>query len=429
MARFHLYRAARNPHALGPLGLALLAPLFAALIVSRKPSALLRADLWGDEGWSFYPDAYAVGWHSLLIPAGGYLDTLQRLVGIAVQPLPLAWVPTIFAAVALCVQVLPALFLVSGRMAAVLPSLPVRAGLALLYAVLPNELEFYVNLTNAQWNLALLAFLVLVAAPPRGPAGRAVDTLVLVLSGLSGPFMLLLLPVAVWQLVERRHPADRRHLLIVGATALVQLCVLLFVSHGGRSPAPLGAGPRMFARVVSLQVILGAELGFRTLGRITVLRVWQDNLLPVALTVSSTVLAGLALWRGSPLLRKFVLFCALLLAAALTSPQVSLTQPQWLMMTMPQLGNRYFTFPIMAWIAIVATLAADRARPVRLLGGALLAVILLWAVPHDWAVARMQPTGFVARARAFEAAPPGTRMIFPIVPTGVSPMILVKKAG
>ncbi len=415
----------RRLQALVPLGLAL---LFAVLIISRKPAALLHAELWGDEGWSFYPDAYRVGWRCLLIPAGGYLDTLQRLVGLAVQPLPLTAVPTAFAAVALCVQLLPALFLVSRRMAAALPSAPVRLLLALLYAVLPNELEFYVNLTNAQWNLALLAFLILVAAPPRSRTGRLLDSLVLVLSGLSGPFMLLLLPVSVWQLAARRHPGDRRHLLIVAATALVQLGVLVLVSHGGgRSTAPLGAGPRMFARVVSLQVILGAELGLRTLGRITVLRVWQDNLLPVLLTVSGTVLAVLALWRGSPLLRRFVLFCALLLAAALVSPQVSLTEPQWLMMTIPPLGNRYFSFPVMAWIAIVTTLAADRARPVRLVGRALLGVIVLWAVPHDWAVLRMQPTDFPARARAFEAAPPGTRMSFPIVPNGLSPMILVKK--
>ena len=407
-----------------PLGLAL---LFAVLIISRKPAALLHAELWGDEGWSFYPDAYRVGWRCLLIPAGGYLDTLQRLVGLAVQPLPLTAVPTAFAAVALCVQLLPALFLVSRRMAVALPSAPVRLLLALLYAVLPNELEFYVNLTNAQWNLALLAFLILVAAPPRSRTGRLLDSLVLVLSGLSGPFMLLLLPVSVWQLAARRHPGDRRHLLIVAATALIQLGVLVLVSHGGRSTAPLGAGPRMLARVLSLQVILGAELGLRTLGRITVLRIWQDNLLPVLLTVSGTVLAALALWRGSSLLRQFVLFCALLLAAALVSPQVSLTQPQWLMMTIPPLGNRYFSFPVMAWIAIVTTLAADRARPVRLVGRALLGVIVLWAVPHDWAVLRMQPTDFLARARAFEAAPPGTRMSFPIVPNGLSPMILVKK--
>lgn len=419
-------RSTRPLRASGVLGLAL---LFAVLIVSRKPAALLHAELWGDEGWSFYPDAYRVGWQSLLIPAGGYLDTLQRLVGIAVQPLPLTAVPTVFAAVALGVQLLPALFLLSHRMAAVLPSAPVRLLLALLYAVLPNELEFYVNLTNAQWNLALLAFLILVGAPPHGPAGRLLDIVVLVLSGLSGPFMLLLLPVSVWQLAARRHPDDRRHLLIVAATALIQLGVLVLVSHGGRSAAPLGAGPRMLARVLSLQVILGAELGLRTLGRITVLRIWQDNLLPVLLTVSGAVLAALALWRGSSLLRQFVLFCALLLAAALVSPQVSLTQPQWLMMTIPPLGNRYFSFPVMAWIAIVTTLAADRARPLRLVGRALLGVIVLWAVPHDWAVLRMQPTDFLARARAFEAAPPGTRMSFPIVPNGLSPMILVKKPG
>ena len=412
-----------------PWFLLLLAISFAALLISRKPEALLHAELWGDEGWSFYPQAYSAGAASLLVTAGGYLDSFQRLVALAVQPLPLTDVPTAFAVVALVVQLLPALFLVSPRMARLLPSPWVRLGLALLYLGLPNELEFYVNLSATPWNLTLLAFLVVVGAPARSLSARLFDGIVLVLSGLSGPSVLLLLPIAAWQMIERGSRSDRMRLILVCLTALVQVGVLLTAPHDAPSPAPLGAGPRMFARIVSLQVILGAELGIGNAARAMTLPLWQDNILPVGCTIAAFGLGLVALWRGSPLLRKFVLFCVLLLAAALASPQVSLTDPQWPMMTHPPLGNRHFTFPVMAWIAIVATLAADRTLPVRLVGLPLLAVILLWAVPHDWPVPRMQPTDFLSRARAFEAAPAGTRMTFPIVPNGLSPMILVKKPG
>jgi len=44
------------------------------LLISRDPRVLLQAELWGDDGWSWYPDAYNHGLASLLVPVGGYLN-------------------------------------------------------------------------------------------------------------------------------------------------------------------------------------------------------------------------------------------------------------------------------------------------------------------------------------------------------------------
>jgi len=54
-----------------PLGLFMVALVFALLLFCRKPGVLLHAEVWGDDGWSWYPDAYSIGWHSLLLPVGG----------------------------------------------------------------------------------------------------------------------------------------------------------------------------------------------------------------------------------------------------------------------------------------------------------------------------------------------------------------------
>ena len=411
-----------------PWALALLGVVFAALVLSRKPEVLLHAELWGDDGWSWYPDAYNIGVSALLLPVNGYLNTFQRLIGLSVQPFPLTWVPTLFAASALVVQVLPALFLVSGRMAPVWPQTWARLLFAVITLVMPNEIEFYVNLTNAQWNLSLLAFLVLVSAPPAGAAAAVFDTLVLLLSGLSGPFSLLLMPVALMQLMEDRSPTNIWRTAVLGVTALTQIGFLIGSPHAGRSTAPLGAGPRMFARIVSLEVLLGAELGFYTIQRVHDAPIWQPNAVPLAVAIAGFVLAVLAMIRGSSLVRKVALFASLVFLGSLASPQVSLSDPQWLVMTHPPMGNRYYTIPMLAWIAILFTLAADRNRWLRGVGVALLAVLLLWGVPHDWQEYPMAPTDFLDRARAFEAAPPGTRMEFPIHPPGMSPMILYKRA-
>ena len=145
--------------------LVLLGILFAAILVSRHPKVVLRADFWGEDGWQWYPDAYNSGWASLLVPHTGYLETISRLGGLLVQPFPLAWAPTLFAAIALAVQVLPPVFLVASRVEDAWPQAGSRLVFALVYLGLPNSYEAFVNLTNAQWHLAVLAFLVVVRMP------------------------------------------------------------------------------------------------------------------------------------------------------------------------------------------------------------------------------------------------------------------------
>jgi hypothetical protein len=339
----------------------------------------------------------------------------------------LAWVPTIFAAVALLTQMLPALFLVCSRMAPVWPNLWARLAFALLYLALPDVQELFGKLTNTHWHLALLAFLILVSAPPKTWAGVAFDAVFLVLSGLSGPFCLILLPVACWELVARRDRTTAWQAGIVLAMAAVQMAVLLQAGPQiGRSSAPLGAGPRALARILALQIVLQAELGLRTATRLLNTAAWRTNILPVALTIAGAALGIVGLLRGSPLLRKFCLFTGLLLGTALASPLASLTEPQWPVLATPLAANRYFTFPMLAWVAILFTLARQRPVWLRSVSGLLLASLCIWAVPREWShYLQLPSTDFVAEARAFENAPPGTRAEFPVLP-GRS-MVLLKR--
>jgi hypothetical protein len=410
-----------------PSTLVLLFFAFGALLFSRYPPVLLHAELWGEDGWNWYPDAYRIGFASLLLPDGGYLNSFQRLVAIAVQPLPLAWVPTVFAAVALLTQSLPAVFLVSSRMAPVWPNARARLAFALLYLALPDVQELYCKLTNTHWHLALMAFLILVSAPPKTWTGRAFDAVFLLLSGLSGPFCLILLPVAFWELVVRRDRTSAWRAGFLVATAAVQTVVLLQAGpHAGRSSAPLGAGPRALARILALQIMLQVELGLRTATRLLDTAAWQTNILPMMLTTAGAALAIVGLLRGSPLLRKFCLFTGVLLGTALLSPLASLTGPQWPVLATPLAANRYFTFPMLAWTAILFTLAGQRTIWHRAVAGLLLASLCIWAIPREWSHYLQLPSNdFVSRARAFENAPSGTRAEFPVFP-GRS-MVLIKR--
>jgi hypothetical protein len=400
-----------------PSRLVLLAALFALLLVSRHPAALLHADFWGEDGWRWYPDAYLGGLFSLVVPYHGYLQTVTRLGGILVQPFSLAAAPTLFAIVALTIQVLSPVFLASSRVQDVWPHPRARLAFALMYVGLPNSYEVFVNLTNSQWHLATLAFLVLVSRPPATRAGQAFDTFALLLCGLSGPFCLLLLPVAGWQWTETRSRCTLWRGALLLATGLIQSGVLLASLHV-RAAAPLGAAPLRLARIVALNVVIAPLLGQQRLPAILASRLWQASSLPaLCITVSAVSLCVVA-WRiGPSLLRKVCLFAALSFAAALAFPQVSTIAPQWTIMTQSGWGDRYYIFPMLAWTGVLFTLAGSLRPAAKYLGRLLLAV-MQFGIVGDWFYPVMAPTDFAVRARAFAAAPPGTLAQFPIHPPG-----------
>jgi hypothetical protein len=412
------------PRGTAMLGLAL---LFAALLISRDPHVLTQAELWGDDGWSWYPDAYNHGLASLLTPVGGYLNSLQRVGGLLGQLVPLRWVPTLFVVFALGVQVLPPLFIASSRMGDVVPSAGYRLLMAFVYLMMPYTIEAHANLTNAQWHLAALAFLVLVARSPATRGARCFDLGVLAMCGLSGPFCLMLLPIAGLRLWHERSRDDFSKVAVLLAALFVQAAMYFGGPAGARSAAPLGAGPRMLARIVATQVLLGAELGYRTISRLPDAAFWQGNVLPVCICAAALVLAAVALLRGGWALRGLCLFAGLVLAAALAKPQVSQTHAQWPFLAVPPIGNRYFMMPMLAWIGVVFTLAADRNRALRGIGIVLLAIIVGWGIPRGWKYIDFPRPDFVSAARAFETTPVGRVMSFPQLPPGTSPMWLIKR--
>jgi hypothetical protein len=398
---------------------------FAVILLSRNPGVILHAELWGEDGWFWYPDAYNAGWHSLLWPHTGYLQTISRLVALAVQPGPLTWAPTLFAGAALVMQALPAAFLLSERMDTAWPSILARLLFGFIYVALPNSFEVYANLTNAQWHLAVLAFLILVSQPARSRSGIVFDSTVLMLSGLSGPFCLFLMPIAGWQWLAERAPQSLWRLSIVALTCAVQAACLLATMAAMRSSAPLGADPVTLTRIVGLQILLGPLLGSHVTSRLSVSQPWQFDVVPILLALAGLVLSAVAIARGSPLLRKAVLFGGLVFVATLWHPQTSLIEPQWLVLTRPGASQRYYLLPMLAWIAVLLSLANDTNRSLRPIG-LMLVVLLFVGITGDWRYPRLAPTGFAEKARTFASAPPGTRMEFGIHPPGGTPMVLVK---
>ena len=400
-------RAATSDYGL----LCLVAVLSVVAIVSRRPDAVWNPQFWGDDGAYFYADAYAHGWHVLLRPLNGYVLILPRLGALVATLFPLRWAPLVINLIAIAIQALPALILVTKRFA-FLGTWRMRLLIAVFVLATPTSPEIHANLDNSQWYMALLAFLVLVAEPSTSKAWRVFDVVVVLFSGMTGPFCIFLLPVAAIMRWVRGTRWATVLLVINCITVAIQVPVILIT--GGRSHAPLGATPGLLIRIVGGHVLLGPLLGPQfTVNHPALAGRACSLVFAVALVVIAYVLR-----KGPVHFRLLALFAGSLLAASLLSPQAALTRPQWPVLLLPLSATRYWFIPGVAWLwTLVWMVGPDRPAFVRFLGALAVAAALCTGIAY-WRLPAFVNYDFPRYAREFQQVPPGTEFTIPINPPG-----------
>ena len=415
--------AAFTPRLL-PLAFAIVALL---VLLSRLPLVFLT-NFWAEDGSAFYADAYNLGWlRALSVPLAGYLQTFPRLEAAFAAGLPLAAGPPLASAVALVFDVLPGVLFLSDRFRHLVPSLTVRIGLATASVILPDTFELNGNLANVQWHLALLGFLILMAEPPRTPAGHAADLAGLLLVGLSGPFCLLLTPIAVWLLLRQRARWLVPRVALLVAALTVQGAI--FATHYRQRLGNFDAArpsPGWLVRILDrplLTPLMGAGHYQPLVGS----PVWHSLWLPLGVLAVGGLTVAYAFWRGPSPLRLLLALGAGILALALVSPGSPGSRNQLWADFATGGGPRYFYIPMLAWITTLVWLAF-RGEPVVLRAGAiaLLFCSLVVGVPVDWRYSAPPETAFRAAAERFDRARPGTTVTIPIEPAPGWTMTLTK---
>jgi hypothetical protein len=402
------------------------AALGAGLVIARRPDAVTNPQFWAEDGRYWFADAYNHGAQALLWSYQGYLVTIQRVVGWAASGLSLSHAAFVFNLVGIAIQVGPAAFFMSRRFAHVAPAW-LRALIGLGYLLLPS-FELNVQLTNAQWHLAILAVLVLAAAPAQGAAAKAFDILVLALSGLSGPFAVILLPAALARAAtmprRRRWYASLSGILL--ATLAVQGAALL-LGHRG-TVAQLGISFRNAVTIVADRVVLPGT--FAEEGHAHVFTAGSAHALVLAALVTLVAIAVvlLALRHGGASLRVFVLACFAITGLSLLAPIA--TPPgltAWTSLATSDGGERYFLTAEVAWfVCLVWAISRIPWRPITGAAGVALAAAFASGLVASWQYAPLtdlHPDLYTARLRA---APLGTTVVVPINPGEPWKVILVR---
>lgn len=399
----------RRRNALLVCGLCLL------VLFVRWPEILLDAQFWGEDGWNWWPEARALGWRSLILPHTGYFQTDDRVIALLARPFPLTWAPTLYALAAVVFELLPPAYFVSRRCAELCPSFPLRAVIALSWCALPNSWEVHGNLTNSQWHLALLSFLILASRDPRSVGQWMFDVVFLLLGATSGPFCLMLTPIAALILWQRRSPASATRLAIVAAGALVQGSAIYMAQRG--IPPNLGATPTNFARLIAGQIALATMFGHTSLPHWYNLTLWRVAVMPWVLFLVVVWLSMEAMRRW-PALRLAGLFTLLMLAASLSRPLGTADgSAVWVSMRLPDSGMRYLFLPLVFWMTVLVSLtfAAPRGWARRVASGMFLCTLLV-GIPRDWRFPHEADRDFYGIARRFEQTPPGQTFEVPVRP-------------
>ena len=325
--------------------------LFAACLAGlawRAPDALANPQFWAEDGAVFFVQERASGIAALWRPYAGYLHLLPRLVAWAATAFPLAVAPVVYVFAAWVASATACAYFLHRL-------LPWRlaAGGAAGLVLMPSSGEVFGTLTNVQWLLQLgLLAACFAPAPAGGRALRVGLAAGVLLASLTGPFSVLLAPIAVvLALPAAVFPAWRdawRRLLADGGTWRFAALALGAVVQGvflARHPAATGGGPTVESAWLALTGWTQTHL------------VAAEPLPGVVFALLATALVVVALWRNGGGAGGALLLCALLALAAAevvaTSGKANVIGP-----TMGY-GDRYF---FLLKVAIATCLFAPLAR-------------------------------------------------------------------
>jgi hypothetical protein len=411
----------------------------AAAIAARRPDVFTHAQFWAEDGMVWYARAYnEPGIGNLVSPYGGYLQMFPRLAGLLSQLVPFAQAPLLMAILALAVQAIAPVFLLSDRFAWAVPSLAARGLLALLVVAVPNLMEVHVNVTNSHVHLAFLAFLIVLAEPRATRGWRAFDIGFLLLSGLSGPFCVLLLPVAAIVWWHRRDRWSLVKLGCVGGTTLLQIALLvpksmlpsLAISRGfsARAPrSPYGATPGNLLRIFGGQIVVGGLAGWHAYVELFAGIFAAHPWLPALIGLAGIAFLARAAWLTESFgLRLLLLYATLHMGAGLASPIIIGDQPLWVMLALPGAGQRYYyTMTLAFLVTLLWTAAADPRLAMRGVAAVLLLILTLYGIRRDLRLPPWEDLDFPAQVERLAWSPPGKVVKIPVPPTPFE-MVLIR---
>lgn len=401
--------------------LVLIAIFFCLIIISRRIDAVTYPQFYAEDGRFWYSEAYNADhfWEPFLIPKQGYFQTISRIGAFFGNMVDISYAPILFNIIAIFLELLPAMFFLSSRFSELVPKFYIRFLASLAYLLLLGTAETHVNLTNSQWRLSILMFLIIIAPESNKIGWKIFDSFFLLLAGLSGPFVFFALPVAlIYYYFRHAFRIFYDRLAILGATFLIQLYSYLFivVPDAPRADQELGASFVSFFQIISGNIFIRALLCRDYTRTINHMNFWNSGYLPVMVGILGIAVLGYVFWKARIELKLLIIFCFMVFFAALISPQASLEMPQWEYMASGSAG-RYYLLPKLAWIISLGWLLFN-AKPklLKIFAAVSFLSFIFLGLTHDWTFDKFRNYHFDKQVAEFKKLDAGETYQFKIVP-------------
>ena len=351
--------------------------VFVALVWLRMPQIMRHGRFWAEEGRDYFANAWNLPWWRALTATDvGYLNLTANVAAVLARYLvPLEQAPHVTTAMALCLQALPAILLVTAADAWLARPHALLAAILLL-AMPPGSEEVWLNTPNSQFHVAAAAGICL-ALDARSGRNTGYKAVFLVLAPLCSPATMALAPLflarAAW---ERTRP---RVMLAssIGLGTLVQAGVFLSRSA---NPGHLLQLPSLVS-MVAVKNLAIPFLGTAIAGYVADRLRWDvvSGVFPVAAFLAAGI-AGALLLAAILIRRRPAPLWLLLAGVALAAISYSAALGSGPDLIAPIAANRYAIAPSMLFGLCVISIAATGRDRLAWLAWAITAWLLAVAV-------------------------------------------------
>jgi hypothetical protein len=231
---------------------------FAVLVAVRLRAVWPGGRLWAEEAVVYLANAWTEPWYQALVAVhAGYINLPAAAAPLlALHLVPLEYLACVMVVLALLMQLLPAIALLSSGIAW-LSDWRVLARALLLVAIPPLATEVWLNTITSQFHVLLAVAVILAAVPGRRSVAVFQGTVLLLapLCGASSAALFPLFLLRAW--IDRSRPRLLQALLLLPG-ALIQIAVLLTHPEPGRA---VGFDPILVMTAIAAKQILLPLLG------------------------------------------------------------------------------------------------------------------------------------------------------------------------
>lgn len=335
--------------------------LMAFILFCRKPDAFFNPQFWAEDGVIFFKQNFDYGLKSLIMPYAGYLHTAPRIVAFIASWFPVSMTPAIYNFFALAVTLLPAVAIFNSRC-----FIPFKPLVALSIVLVPHFGEVFMNITSAHWYLCLLLLILFCMDPPTRIHQYILDYLIVIICGLTGPFIIFLFPVFFVKLFIKKSYYNLVMLLVALLCVLIQGWFIIHTLGNYTNTYPFNADA------------LINFVGIKFFGRLFFVKYIYKEIPPSIMAILAVLFPVALIYFSESKKQKYLILLFLYMGFTITASTLYKFKgiPDFLAYTIDG-GDRYFYIPYLMIIWSLAVYLVSKNVLKRQIATVLIILILI----------------------------------------------------